>query len=444
MAFKRKVLACLWRCICRVARRYRRRSSRAASTSPPKKRRNPFRNSRARKISRSSRPSASCTASRRRRCRAAWRWMRRWPVFWSAPAWKWPAMTAPPSCCARAAARACPRGHRRGRCGPRAVRNHHRHRQPRHFRRRLFAHAGDRDFGQAVARHHADQSADGLNKLPIFQGSQIIGRPGDGQPEFFQQYAEPAQFRRPAHPGAAGRPPRHALQCRRLGGYRHPAANAGFAGGYRHRRRLGRLWLRRGDRRGELRPRQEVQRPEDRLQQRHLHLWRRHELSISAWRRGTDLFGGRGHFEAALEYRHRDPGQPVGPALWSAGQLSARWWAPAPPPIPSTAIPNGRRPNSSFGGVVQGCVPACPLAASTQFAANGVLAPFNPGIAGATDANGNPTAGTSNLNSGGDGAYSPYGQVFNGYHQGTAVRPLQLRPGRQCQLLSPGPGLGSL
>ena len=57
--------------------------------------------------------------------------------------------------------------------------------------------------------------------------------------------------------------------------------------------------------------------------------------------------------------------------------------------------------------------------AGTQFAANGVLGPFYPGIAGATDANGNPTAGTSNLNSGGDGAYSPYGQVFNGYHQGT-------------------------
>jgi outer membrane receptor protein involved in Fe transport len=64
-------------------------------------------------------------------------------------------------------------------------------------------------------------------------------------------------------------------------------------------------------------------------------------------------------------------------------------------------------------------VPACPLAQGTQFSANGVLTPFYPGIPGATDANGNPTAGTSNLNSGGDGAYSPYGQMFNGYHQGT-------------------------
>ncbi len=52
-----------------------------------------------------------------------------------------------------------------------------------------------------------------------------------------------------------------------------------------------------------------------------------------------------------------------------------------------------------------------------QFAVNGVLSPFNPGTPGAKDANGNTTAGTGNLNSGGDGVYSPYGQVFNGYHQ---------------------------
>jgi hypothetical protein len=64
-------------------------------------------------------------------------------------------------------------------------------------------------------------------------------------------------------------------------------------------------------------------------------------------------------------------------------------------------------------------VPACPLANQQQFVANGVLGPFYAGVAGATDGKGNATAGTSNLNSGGDGAYSPYGQMFNGYHQGT-------------------------
>jgi iron complex outermembrane receptor protein len=133
---------------------------------------------------------------------------------------------------------------------------------------------------------------------------------------------------------------------------------------------------------------------------------------------GLDLFGGRGHFEASVEYRHRDPvnqsARPYGPPANYAAEVGTGTAAD-----PYNAIPNGRRPNSSFGGVVQGCVPACPLATGTQFAANGVLSPFNPGIAGATDANGNPTAGTSNLNSGGDGAYNPYGQVFDGYHQGT-------------------------
>jgi outer membrane receptor protein involved in Fe transport len=132
---------------------------------------------------------------------------------------------------------------------------------------------------------------------------------------------------------------------------------------------------------------------------------------------GMDLFGERGHFEASLEWRHRDPvnqsARPYGPAA-NFGALVGTGTAADP----FSYIPNGRRPNSSFGGVVQGCVPACPLAAGTQFAANGVLSPFYPGIAGATDANGNVTAGTSNLNSGGDGAYNPYGTLFDGYHQG--------------------------
>ena len=86
---------------------------------------------------------------------------------------------------------------------------------------------------------------------------------------------------------------------------------------------------------------------------------------------------------------------------------------------PFNRIANARRPNSTFGGLVQALraglsagQPAC------SSIAGGALVPFYPGIAGATDANGNPTAGTGNFNSGGDGAYNPYGQVFNGYHQG--------------------------
>jgi outer membrane receptor protein involved in Fe transport len=142
---------------------------------------------------------------------------------------------------------------------------------------------------------------------------------------------------------------------------------------------------------------------------------------------GTDLFGGRGHFEASLEWRRRDPvnqsARPYGPpsrygALAGTGAANN----------PFTYIANGRRPNSAFGGLIQSCLPACNtgsagvtgIGANNQFfVSNGVLSPFNPGVIGAKDANGNLTAGTSNLNSGGDGVYSPYGQMFNGYHQGT-------------------------
>jgi outer membrane receptor protein involved in Fe transport len=141
-----------------------------------------------------------------------------------------------------------------------------------------------------------------------------------------------------------------------------------------------------------------------------------YNLNLTA---GTDLFGGRGHFEGAVEYRHRDPvnqsARPYGPAgdfgaVAGTGSVAN----------PYNYIANGRRPNSTFGGLVQACSPACPAANMQQFATNGVLSPFNPGVAGATDGKGNVTAGTGNLNSGGDGVYSPYGQVFNGYHQASA------------------------
>jgi iron complex outermembrane receptor protein len=134
---------------------------------------------------------------------------------------------------------------------------------------------------------------------------------------------------------------------------------------------------------------------------------------------GTDLFGGRGHFEGSLEYRHRDPvnqsARPYGPTILQAPDGEAGTGTAA---NPFNRIANARRPNSTFGGLVQGCVPACPLANQQQFSPGGTLVPFFPGVTGATDANGNKTAGTSNFNSGGDGAYNPYGQVFNGYHQG--------------------------
>ena len=143
-----------------------------------------------------------------------------------------------------------------------------------------------------------------------------------------------------------------------------------------------------------------------------------YNLGVAA---GTDLFGGRGHFEGSLEYRHRDPvnqsSRPYGPTLLTASNGLAGTGTAADP---YNVIANARRPNSTFGGLVQGCVPACPLANMQQFNTGGQLVGYNPGITGATNAAGQPTAGTSNFNSGGDGAYNPYGDVFDGYHQGTA------------------------
>ncbi len=119
---------------------------------------------------------------------------------------------------------------------------------------------------------------------------------------------------------------------------------------------------------------------------------------------GTDLFHGRGHLEGSIEYRNSDPlnvfARPYGPltTLQSGNGTAAN---------PFTTILNGRRPNSTAGGLVQSCVPACTTGAAgvvgvgangLNFISNGILGPFNPGT----------TTGTSNQNSGGDGAFTPY------------------------------------
>jgi iron complex outermembrane receptor protein len=129
---------------------------------------------------------------------------------------------------------------------------------------------------------------------------------------------------------------------------------------------------------------------------------------------GTDLFGGRAHLEGSLEYRHEDGfaafSRPYGPGL--AAQVGSGTAA-----NPFAFIPNGRRPNSTFGGLIQACSPACPAATGMQFVANGVLGPFVPGTPGAHNAAGVATAGTGNENSGGDGAYSPFTTAQAAYRQ---------------------------
>src|ERR1700743_1096082 len=101
--------------------------------------------------------------------------------------------------------------------------------------------------------------------------------------------------------------------------------------------------------------------------------------------------------------RPTKPARPYGPTRLAASDGEAGTGTAADP---FNRIENARRPNSTFGGLVQGCVPACPLANMQEFATSGGLVPFFPGVAGATNAAGQPTAGTSNFNSGGDGAYN--------------------------------------
>jgi len=118
-----------------------------------------------------------------------------------------------------------------------------------------------------------------------------------------------------------------------------------------------------------------------------------------AW--GTDLFGGRGHFEASGRYRKqalipissRPYGQD-GQAWLLAGNGS--------PTNPFVNVPFSRVFNSGQYGNVQ-CGTACPYNAYT-FNQAGVLSPLVHGI---------PT-GTANLESGGDGSYVKYGTFRSG------------------------------
>jgi iron complex outermembrane recepter protein len=115
---------------------------------------------------------------------------------------------------------------------------------------------------------------------------------------------------------------------------------------------------------------------------------------------GTSLFGGRGHIEVAVSHQNDDIipmfARPYGPQIWV--QTGAGTTAK-----PFTNTEFATRPSAPFGGVVTctGC-----SVNGYEFAAAGVLTPFNPGT----------TTGTNNVNSGGDGGYNKYGTAINGQH----------------------------
>ncbi|MEO6341041.1 MAG: TonB-dependent receptor [Caulobacteraceae bacterium] len=111
---------------------------------------------------------------------------------------------------------------------------------------------------------------------------------------------------------------------------------------------------------------------------------------------GADLFGGRGHFETSLRYRHQAmipmserPYGENGQAWLLAGNGS--------PSNPFVNVPYSRVFNSGMFGNIN-CGTACAVNAYT-FNSPGVLTPL---------VHGTPT-GTANLESGGDGAYVKFG-----------------------------------
>lgn len=109
---------------------------------------------------------------------------------------------------------------------------------------------------------------------------------------------------------------------------------------------------------------------------------------------GEELFGGRGHMLGSYQRREQDDvdnfDRPYGSHVYVlTGNGSAN--------APFTVSDNIRRADSTFGGKIQGCTAPCP-ANGMQFISNGVIGPFVPGR----------TTGTANQNSGGDGAYSPF------------------------------------
>ncbi|HEY2011418.1 MAG TPA: TonB-dependent receptor [Rhizomicrobium sp.] len=119
---------------------------------------------------------------------------------------------------------------------------------------------------------------------------------------------------------------------------------------------------------------------------------------------GTDLFGGRGHFEMSIEHFNQDGvpivDRPYGPQYWSqaGGGTAAN---------PYVILENTRVPTHTFGGLI-----TCSICSvnGEQFVANGVVGPFVHGTA----------SGTANVESGGDGAYDPFGQAITYFRTNNA------------------------
>ncbi len=118
---------------------------------------------------------------------------------------------------------------------------------------------------------------------------------------------------------------------------------------------------------------------------------------------GEELFGGRGHVLGSYQRRETDDvdnfDREYGRGVYT---LTGNGTATAP----FTTSSNIRRADSAFGGKITACTASC-SALNQQFISNGVLGPFLPG----------QTTGTGNQNVGGDGAYSKYTTALVATHQ---------------------------
>lgn len=117
---------------------------------------------------------------------------------------------------------------------------------------------------------------------------------------------------------------------------------------------------------------------------------------------GTDLFGGRGHFEASMDYFQSDPLYDFArPEPGNNGDWILTGNGTAANPFVDT--PNGNLTVFSYGGKITcaGTAANPCLANGQQFVSDGVIGPFNPGI----------LTGTTNVASGGDGTHNLYSNI---------------------------------
>lgn len=114
---------------------------------------------------------------------------------------------------------------------------------------------------------------------------------------------------------------------------------------------------------------------------------------------GRPVLGGKGHIEGSVGYRQQSRvpiiDRPEGAEVYvRTGNGTAA--------APFTVTRGARLATSTYGGLVTNCIAPC-SAAGMNFVSNGVLGPFVPGT----------KTGTNGTNQGGDGAYSIYSDAIS-------------------------------